>query len=394
MRLGIALISTTVLVLAGCGSHTETDAEKSDSGAEPSHNLSSVPLTNVDDSVREAASSMNIVTHISRSGINDWESHPNTSVFVPKGDAPDGGFPIVALGHQITGSTQECPLSQSPTLLGLAPTVVALLNAGYVVTVPDFQGLAKPPAGGNESDTYHPYLDSMTSGYNMIDAAQAAHVAEPQTSTSWLAMGVGEGGQAAWAANEMAVDYNNFEGDFVGSVSISPISGVNGLADAAQNGTLTDDQKVVLARFLAALHTEDPDVVNLDDFRRGAAQQHWDALMGCQSASAARQVAAQIPPDDLKPANAEAVDTLRGYLRKVNLPQGPTTAPMLVNYSDADAISLPVWTDRALDEACRMGDTITIRKDPQFQTDSPATLSWIADRFASKPAQNDCEGRN
>lgn len=394
MRLGIALISITVLVLAGCGSRSDTDAEKTDSGAEPSHNLSSVPLTNIDDSVRDAAESMNVITHISRSGINDWESHPTTSVFVPKGNAPDGGFPIVALGHPIAGTTPDCPPSQSPTLLGLAPTVVALLNAGYVVTVPDFQGLAKPPADGNESDTYHPYLDSMTSGYNMIDAAQAAHLAEPRTSTAWLAMGVGEGGQAAWAANEMAVDYNNFDGSFVGSVSISPISGVNGLADAAQNGTLNDDQKVVLARFLAALHTEDPEVVNLDDFRRGAARQHWDALMSCQPASTARQVAAQIPSGDLKPANADALETLRGYLRKVNLPQGPTTAPMMVNYSDADAVSLPSWTDRALDEACKLGDTITIRKDPQLQLDSPVTLSWVADRFASKPAPNDCEGRN
>ncbi|MGV0735348.1 lipase family protein [Mycobacterium syngnathidarum] len=389
MRLGIALISVAVLVLAGCGSHSDT----TESDAEQSHNLASAPLTDVVPSVRDAAASMSVVTHISRSGINDWESHPSASVFVPRGGAPEGGFPIVALGHQIVGSTADCAPSLSPTLLGLAPTVVALLSAGYVVTVPDYQGLGKPPADGNESDTYHPYLDSTTGGYNMIDAAQAAHLAEPQTSTDWLAMGVGEGGQAAWAANELALDYNNFDGKIVGSVSISPISDVNGLADLAERGTLNDDQKVVLARFLAALHTEDPEVVNLDHFRRGAATQHWDALVGCQTSPTAQQVAAQIPAADLMPASAEAVATLRGYLQKSNLPQGPTEAPMLVSYSDTDPISPAAWTDRALDAACKMGHTVTIERDPRPRPDSPEVLSWIADRFASAPAPNDCEGR-
>lgn len=387
----MALISSVVFALAGCGSNSETGSGTIDS--EVAHNLGSVPLTNVVDSLRDAAASMNVVTHISRSGINDWESHPNTAVFVPKGSPPEGGFPIVALGHQITGLAAECAPSSSPNLLGLAPTVEALLKAGYVVTVPDYQGLGKPFAEGNDSDTYHPYLDSTTGGYNMIDAAQAAHEAVPQSSKSWLAMGAGEGGQAAWAANELAVDYNNFEGEFVGSVSISPITDVTALADSARDGTLNDDQKVLLARFLAALRTEDPEVVNLDDFRRGAARQHWDALTGCQSAPTAQQVAAQIPAGDLKPANADAVATLRGYLQKINLPQGPAQAPMLVSYSGAEPLSPASWTDRALAAACTMGHSVTIQKNPQPQLDSAAVLTWVADRFASEPAPNDCAGR-
>jgi hypothetical protein len=395
MRRALALISAAVLVLTGCGSHSKTDAENTDSGtaAPDPHHLSFIPLTNVVDAVRDAAESMNVITHISRSGIYDGETQINTSVFVPKGNAPEGGFPIVVLGHRTTGTTTDCAPSLSPTLLDLAPTVVALLKAGYVVAVPDFQGLGKPAANANYDDKYHPYLDSTTGGYNMIDAAQAAHVAEPQTSTSWLAMGTGEGGQAAWAANELAVDYNNFDGKLVGSVSISPISDLNDLADAAQNGTLNDDQKVAFARFVAALHAEYPDVVNLDDYRRGAAQQQWTALLGCQPAPTAQQVAAQIPAGDLRPVNADAVNTLRGFLQKTNLPQGPTQAPMLVSYSSTEPLSPATWTDRALDKACKIRDTITIQPQPQPQSDSAATLSWINDRFRSVPAPNDCGGR-
>lgn len=387
-RRGLAVMSAGVFVLAACGGHAETGPAKS-----AAHNLGSAPLTNVVDSLRDAAASMNIVTHISRSGINDWESHPTASVFVPKGSPPGGGFPIVVLGHRITGLSPECAPSLSPTLLDAAPTVETLLKAGYVVSVPDFQGLGKASAPTTPSDKYHPYLDSTTLGYNMIDAARAAHEAVPQSSASWLAMGVGEGGQAAWAANELVANYNNGELKFVGSVSVSPVTDVDGLADAAQNGTLSDDQKVELARLLAALHTEYPDVVNLDDFRRGAAQQQWDALLGCQPAPTALQVAAQIPATDLQPTTDEAAATLRGFLKKIDLPQAPAQAPMMVVYGDADPLSPAAWTDAALDAACKFGDTITIQKDPQPQLASEAQLTWAADRFAGNPAPNDCGGR-
>ncbi|GAA2775753.1 lipase family protein [Mycolicibacterium pallens] len=387
-RRGLALVSAAVLVLSACGSHPAPEAKQTTSRV-----LGSVPLTNVVDSLRDAAASMNVVTHVSRSGINDWESRPTASVFVPKGAAPQGGFPIVVLGHHITGLSPGCAPSQSATLDGLAPAVEALLRTGYVVAVPDLQGLGPLSADPTPSDKNHPYLDSATAGYNMIDAARATHEAVPQTSAQWVAVGAGEGGQGAWAANELAINYSEDNFKIVGSVSISPMADVDGLADAAWDGILTDDQKVELSRLLAGLHGEYPDVVKLDDFRRGAATQQWDALLGCQPAPSAQQVAAQIPAADLRPASEDALATLRGFLKKITLPQAPAQAPMMVLYGDADPLTPAAWTDRALDAACKFGDTITIQKEPQAQPASEAQLAWIADRFAGKPAPNDCAGR-
>lgn len=391
---GLALLSATMVALSGCGvgSPPQPDSEQ-----EARHNLATVPLANVVQPLHDAAASMNIVTHISRSGIDDTESRVNTSVFVPKGSPPEGGFPIVALAPRATGTTPDCAPSSSPDLLGLAPTIEALLKAGYVAAVPDYQGLGRLSRDTEDDaeeggENYYPYLDSTTAGYNIVDAVQAAHLAVPQTSASFVAMGVGEGGQAAWASNELADNYS-YELELMGSVSISPVSDINGLADAAQNGTLTDDQKVAFARILAALNAAYPDSIVLDDYRRGSAEKQWNALLGCQSAPTAQQVAAQIPPQDLRPANDNAVATLRGYLQKTTLPQGPARAPMLVVYSGADPISPAAWTEQALDRACDLGDTITVRQVSQPQPDSPETLAWIGDRFKSATAQNDCEGR-
>jgi len=73
-------------------------------------------------------------------------------------------------------------------------------------------------------------------------------------------------------------------------------------------GTLTPDQKLVYVAFLAALKNENPYELELDDYRRGTAEQNWDALLSCQSAQRSA-LAEQIPPDDLRPATPEALAT-------------------------------------------------------------------------------------
>lgn len=380
---GLALFTAATVILTGCGTHKTRP--RSSPETEP---ITVSELTTSIPALHNVTSAMKSVVHVSRSGIDDTATHVTTSVFVPKGSPPAGGFPMVALGHRTTGLTADCAPSVSPDLLDLAPTVEALLKAGYVVTVPDYQGLGKQSTD-KDADHYYPYLDSTTAAYNMIDAAYVTRRAVPQTSKTWIAMGVNEGGQAAWAANELADNYD-YDMNLVGSVSISPMSDLTELIGAAQSGTLNDAQKVVLARFVAALHTEYPDNVKLDDFRRGAAQQHWDALLGCQPVPTALQIAAQVPATDLKPATGEALSTLRGYLQKTTLPQGPAQNPMLVSYSGTEPFSPGGWTETALKKACKLGNTITIEQVPDPQPDSVLTLSWIADRFKSVPAPNNC----
>lgn len=253
---------------------------------------------------------------------------------MPKGAAPPDGFPIVALGRPVTGTGRGCT-SSSTAVVDPSPTVEALLQASYVVVVPDYLGLGRPSDG---EASFHPFLDSATDAENMIDAVRATRNAVPQASTSWVALGTGQGGQAAWAANEMADTYG-WGLNLLGTASISPTADIEGLADAAAAGTLTTQQRLAYIAYL------------------------------------------------------DATATLRGYLRKTNLPQAPTLAPMLVVFGTRDPLIPAEWTQRALDRACGMGDVIAIQKLPD---DSPAVidptvaLGWIAGRFAHTSAPNDC----
>jgi S-formylglutathione hydrolase FrmB len=346
------------------------------------------PVAYLDPTLANDTSWSRLVTYVSRDAVDDSLHHVTASIYVPKGAPPPDGFPIVALGRAVTGTGQGC--TSSAITADQSAAIAPFLQAGYIVVVPDYQGLGRP---WDNEVTFHPFLDSATAAQNMIDAVHATRNAVPKASASWVAVGTAEGGQAAWAANELGDNYGY--GNLQGTVSISPTADIEGLGDAAAAGALTSEQQLAYIAYLDALSNEYPDDFHLDDYRRGIVTQNWDLLLGCERDQAAQRasIITQITPDDLRPATPDALATLRGYLQKTNLPQGPTQVPMLVVFGTKDPLIPAEWTQRALDRACGMGDVVAMWKQPDESPaviDSATALSWIADRFANRPPANDC----
>jgi pimeloyl-ACP methyl ester carboxylesterase len=290
-------------------------------------------------------------------------------------------------GHPTTGISAECAPSASPTLLGASSTVVALVNARFVVVLPDYQGLGVP-------GTHHPYLDPTTAGNNVIDAVRATRRLVPDVSDRWVGVGLSQGGQAVWAANELAAEYGAGL-NLLGTASLAPPTDLTGFAQEAAAGTLTKQQQGAFQLLLATLAQEQPDL-NLDDYRRGIVTDKWDQLASCDAAGAAARIAAldKVTPDDLRPATPEAVARLEGLLRARSLPQRRATAPMLVTYGGKDELLPGSWTDRALAAACAMGDVVDIQFQPDKthnDLDVSMTFGWVGERFAGLPAVNSCD---
>jgi Secretory lipase len=407
----VLAILAVVLALAGCGRNASPATTNSPGPPENYGDIIAADAAgDIDPALRSGTSWIQRFTYFSRSGINDSTSRVTALLFVPKGQPPDGGWRLVAFGHPASGTLPECAPSLSPTLLGSAPTVQRLLESGFAVVMSDYQGLGTYQGPGSvdksqdprkSRDSYHPFLDSTTVGYNLIDSVRAARAlmgrSQTPVSTDWLAFGIGQGGQAAWAANELVAN-QGIGMRLIGSVAISPDADINGLADEAEAGTLNVEQELGLQAFLAALKNAYRDDFNLDDYRSGIVQQKWDALLAChgQGLEERAAIASQITPADLRPHTPSATAKLRGYLRKSGLPQGPTQAPMLVVYGDSDPLIAAAWTEAAIDRACKMGDVIQIRRlpaDAPDQLDIPAALDWMSQRVAGLPAPNDCGGR-
>jgi pimeloyl-ACP methyl ester carboxylesterase len=325
------------------------------------------------------------VLYRSTSGDTSAPTVVSGSVFTPTGDAPPGGWSVVAIGHGTMGIDAPCGPSLSESLNGVLPFVTHFVKMGYAVVVPDYQGLG--------AKGVHPYPDSRTAGLNMIDAVRALRHTFGDVSDKWVAFGHSQGGGAAWAADEQAATYAP-ELDLVGAVAAAPAADVAGLVDKAQSATLTPDQRPVMqliVESLARLHSD----VNRDDYRRGAAKQHWEVLSACTGPEAYQRLAVigQLQPGDFTPRTPAAADRLRQLLQRWSLPQKPLSAPLSVWYGGADTYVDAAWTAAAIARACALGGTVTIQFEPtkgHAEVDLVPQLTWITDRFAGKAVPNDC----
>ncbi len=325
------------------------------------------------------------VLYRSTNGDTDAPTVVSGAVFVPPGDPPAGGWPVVALGHGTTGLDEPCAPSLSPSLLGMAGPVNRLVKAHFAVSLADYQGLGAPGV--------HPYTDARTAGRNVIDSVRALRRTFTGISNRWGAIGGSQGGGAVWSADEQAAGYAP-ELDLVGAVALAPAADVSGLVDKAQSGTLTADQRPALQLIIESLARLHPDL-DRDDYRHGSAASDWDVLSACSGEAVHKREAAtkRLQPGDLAPATPQAAARLRQLLQQWALPQQRLSAPLSIVYGGKDTYIDAPWTTAAIARACALGGTV----DWQFLPDKGHgdidigdQLQWLADRFQGKPVASDC----
>lgn len=307
------------------------------------------------------------------------------AVFIPLGDAPANGWPVVAVAHGTTGINEPCAPSLSGTLSDHVYWVSSLVDLGFAVALTDYEGLGSPGV--------HPYLDARTAGFNVIDSVRALRHTFPQVSPNWTALGGSQGGGAVWAADEVARTYAP-ELNLAGAVAWAPAADVVGLVDKSIAGTLTREQGGLLQSVIESLARRHPEI-NRDDYRRGAAGKYWDVLSSCSGALEQERSSAvgQLGRQDLAPATPQAVERLKGYLQAWAVPKGELSAPLSIVYGDHDEYIDPIWTTEAIIRACQLGGTLAWQLQPgkgHGGLDLQAQLAWIGDRFSGKPAANYC----
>ncbi|MEV4315482.1 EF-hand domain-containing protein [Actinocrispum sp. NPDC049592] len=134
-------------------------------------------------------------------------------VFLPEGDPPPGGWPVLSYAHGTTGLSS----STAPSQVGLPRLerahVASWLAAGKVITATDYEGLGAPGP--------HPYLNGEAVADDVIDIVRAAHGLDHPLSPRWLVAGFSQGGHAALFTGLIATRYAP-ELDFRGTVALAP----------------------------------------------------------------------------------------------------------------------------------------------------------------------------
>lgn len=319
--------------------------------------------------------------YLSVSGVDGGVRQVSGAFFTPRGRPPAGGWPVISFGHGTTGIAPACGPSSDPDLLGHLPLVRTFLNEGYAVAVTDYEGLGQPGT--------HPYLEPRTAAFNMIDAVRALRALTPDVSPRWIAYGASQGGQAAWATDEL----NSYYGsglDLLGSVALSPPANITGMARLARTGSLTERQAAMYPLVVVGLGRYNGDIPEWS-YLHGQAAANEGALDTCKSPITDPDSAAV----DLKPDTEAQTDALRSALQRIALPQRKIDKPMLVANGSEDPVVLADWVNAAVAESCALGGQIQHLEiagaghDGMPAADG-AVHAWIADRFAGRPAPSTC----
>jgi len=121
-------------------------------------------------------------------------------VFLPKGEPPKGGWPVLAWAHGTTGIADVC----APSFLPRSPRDTQYLgywlDHGYAIVATDYVGLGTPGV--------HPYLQYRAEGISVLDGIRAALARYPALNPAKIVtMGQSQGSEGAIAAAYLAPSY-------------------------------------------------------------------------------------------------------------------------------------------------------------------------------------------
>ncbi|MGZ8176320.1 alpha/beta fold hydrolase [Williamsia sp. SKLECPSW1] len=357
-------------------------------GSAPGSLVSVRPLAG-NEPLEDVGARVERVVYKSTSGVDGSRTDVSGVIAIPPGIAPKGGWPVIAFGHGTTGVLDKCAPSDFSTLVGNGSMMASMIQSGFAVTLPDFQGLGV-------KGYRNPFLDGATYGNNMIDSVRAAHNLDPAAvGTTWVAFGHSLGGLAAWGAADRDASYGGGMA-LKGTLAMAPPADMSGLADAAQAGTLTGDQRVALIFALQSLSWTNP-TLDLDRYRTPSLAKKWDVLLDCTAPlDEVLKTRDTVTNADLKPDTPADTARLRTLLEQWAVPKNPVSGPMLVMFGTKDELVNWQWTQAALDKACTIGGTIEIDKrmgEGHGDLESDRGLPWLKDRLAGQAANNSCPPR-
>lgn len=304
-------------------------------------------------------------------------------ILIPGGVAPAGGWPVIAWAHGTSGVARQC----APSLMKdvyYGEMLMPMVRAGYAVVATDYSGLG--------TDGAHRYMDKYAQANDVIFSIPAAREAVPELGRGWVVDGHSQGGRAAWGVAE--IEAKRHDSGYLGAVAVAPgvdlglMSSLH-VADNLPAGYYFDYLAYAIHRKTPSFQPSDMLVSQaMDRFGDVTTKGCWDYTL--------------YHPGDLKPseklkAGWEKTEAARRLFRSSEPGRIPIAEPMLVIASEQDR-TIPIASVKdAVAKTCKRGGTLTFRlypgadHGPAMAQSLPDQLAWIADRFAGKVAENDCQ---
>ncbi|MEO3786086.1 lipase [Actinocorallia sp. B10E7] len=147
------------------------------------------------------------------------KAHSTGTVFVPRGRAPEGGWPVVSWAHGTSGLDDSCAPSRTGPALPERDWkyLAAWMRQGYAIVASDYAGLGTPGL--------HAYLDGKTTAYNVVDMVLAGrnfarrHLPRSERlARRWVTIGQSQGAGASIYTARYATEFGGGVLDYRGAV--------------------------------------------------------------------------------------------------------------------------------------------------------------------------------
>jgi pimeloyl-ACP methyl ester carboxylesterase len=310
-------------------------------------------------------------------------------VFIPDTPAPPEGRPVVAWAHGTVGMGDACAPSRAANPLGDTDNWLdQMMSLGWVVTATDYVGLGTP---GPEL-----YLVKEAEVRDVVNSVRAArNLTDTQAGADYVVWGHSQGGHSSLWSGHLAPE-------------LAPELNLLGVAAAAPAGELADimgaqwdttvgwgiGPEVLISWPLADERLSAEEVATatgLRTYRQLAEDCTYDKqlLLEVLALRAAGQKFFEVDP--------MTVPEWERFVAEQTPPPMPADMPVFLAQGMADEIVL-AWPNAKLqDQWCAAGSTITalwmggIGHLAAATTSGPSAVSWIADRFAGRPANRTCD---
>lgn len=165
----------------------------------------------------EGTSRAVVLTYATRNTFGKMATSTGT-VWLPRGKAPTGGWPVISWAHGTIGLADACAPSRRGQNSPLHNVHLAkYLAAGYAVVASDYAGLGTPGL--------HAYLDGKTAAHNIVDMVVAGRnwarslPVGPRLARKFVLTGQSQGAGAAIYAARYATAFSRSAGlDYRGAV--------------------------------------------------------------------------------------------------------------------------------------------------------------------------------
>lgn len=206
----VATLLATSVALVGCNDDNDDDIYTPIVTPSYQHYVSQKPYTG--GTVPEFAKNIDVVTY-NMPYVTGKTEKATAMILMPKIAKPADGWRVVVWVHGTTGVGDACAPSNTPLGTNFSILAKSLLEQGYVIVAPDYEGLGTPGI--------HPYLNLKSEAESAIYAMKAVKEKfGSDLNGAWMSAGQSQGGHASLGVAQFAAT----DASYKGAVATAPAS--------------------------------------------------------------------------------------------------------------------------------------------------------------------------